>query len=1182
MIAQILVEPKKSGSPTPPRYANLWLDPALLQLVGLGTKDDPYLPDGHHLRWFFGRLLGFPRTGFVLGRRRSLLDLDSEELEGMFNLMGFQFLTSDELDTDVEMQQFQSGLTVRKQGGFVYGSAQFNSSPALVVDGSPILLEIGQQSDADEIQLPTNPAAYVLLVVARKEKGGYVEVNGYSNDGDKFQLQDTARSGSPPTQVMDVRRGGMLGRVADRVGGRLFSPKGTVADRPDWQRAVEDGMEFKEPAGCLPLGTADDWVVETLLLHGGLLEHIEVTGSGAVVGKIQWLPSRLYAGLDGWETTGTFFLPLTGSPQIYPNWTDKTGEKVASERLSAAPPRAQAPWDEPAHPPPPAPAWAIAADLKLRYLGDSFERVRLALETFLAGEILFQRPQALIELPETLHWEGTNAPADSAEMLYQPFDFLYNSAVDPNMARLLGLMTSDTQPPGGHWDYLITAGFPFYWILLALVPSLAHLYIEYYKTHGIEADGSFEASGLSEQAWQKMSANRLSQFGLLLPVASLATGIREGHAPLPAKPREVKATSRPQPGPTAVQAEVEVSWRVGSDNLFLDPQHAQVFYALRRKDGSHDVSVNRRDEELNVPLPHVPSAESVLDKRARMTDRSLEHYGAYTWLVSGMDIWGRFSPYAEAAATVKDEIAPPAPTKLTAELIGETDLAPTWQSLIVSFDWTSTQRQQAPDLAVFELHVRQGKISKLESQAPQTWGRLEHTANATTQPLRIAWPTGAVTPLGGGLTQMVIMEPIPPEKDDPPGIDKGTRWTISLGPINRPFDAAGFAQISATLRAVDAAGNASPFASHAVATRADDTPPPAIPLLPGPQRSSYPDARARAFFRLPLKTPAGMLAQVMRAPEVALLRAGNDAGAFEKMNVGQKVEHLKKLAMAHAEVFTADHEIPYDDSFTDHLLELNGNDRGWTVATLQHISKTGVRAGWPAANPDCFVVVSVRAAVPPPVPLVREARPGDRQASLYVAPDPSGRTKTVRVYRTRDLKAAADVRSMRLVMSANVSGPGEGLAKDLLLTDKGLLPDVTYHYCIVAIGEENVRSAPTRVIPVRPFSSQPPEKPQVISVKRPSPASELRFVKWRISRRDYRVTLFRRVSGGASWELTAAAVSGDGSLQLSALSTVQTAAGYEVSLTDKAPDAKKIYSYFVRVTDPRGRRADSAPVEEGL
>lgn len=48
------------------------IDPALLQLLVLGTRDDePHLPAGQHLRWFPSPRIGFPHRGFQVLRRRS-------------------------------------------------------------------------------------------------------------------------------------------------------------------------------------------------------------------------------------------------------------------------------------------------------------------------------------------------------------------------------------------------------------------------------------------------------------------------------------------------------------------------------------------------------------------------------------------------------------------------------------------------------------------------------------------------------------------------------------------------------------------------------------------------------------------------------------------------------------------------------------------------------------------------------------------------------------------------------------------------------------------------------------------------------------------------------------------------------------------------------------------------------
>src|SRR5690349_24192035 len=107
------------------------IDPNLLQLVGLGIQGDPYLLDGRHLRWFFGRMLGFPRSGFRLRRRRSARDF-----EGLIDFIRRQSLTKAALT-----QPLTLGVRVSKRKGLVYQTAFPNDAPALRVDEQPIWID---------------------------------------------------------------------------------------------------------------------------------------------------------------------------------------------------------------------------------------------------------------------------------------------------------------------------------------------------------------------------------------------------------------------------------------------------------------------------------------------------------------------------------------------------------------------------------------------------------------------------------------------------------------------------------------------------------------------------------------------------------------------------------------------------------------------------------------------------------------------------------------------------------------------------------------------------------------------------------------------------------------------------------------------------------------------------------
>ena len=624
----------------------------------------------------------------------------------------------------------------------------------------------------------------------------------------------------------------------------------------------------------------------------------------------------------------------------------------------------------------------------------------------------------------------------------------------------------------------------------------------------------------------------------------------------------------PEPLRQPVQAEARLSWLASADNLFQNPSRARVFFAVRRAEtnGSGDVALHLKDQEIGRYVPHVPTAATVSGGRIGIYDRAIPRYDNYQWRVSGMDIWGRFSPFATVSAQVVDQVPPPAPTRLEAELRGNA-AAPQWDALQLGFDWTAAQAELAPDLVRFEIHVRQGRVPFADSDKPATWGVLEHTAGATMSPLRIDWPGGTPAPPGGGLTVTTAVSVVPVEDDG------GHHLSVQLGPIQRAFSSAGLAEMSVTVTALDATGNMSPFAAMAVATRVDRSTPPAPALPDDLAQSSYPDARGRAFYRIDLSIPARASAQIMRTSARALLTAGGtDDATFEALSRNDQVVHVKTLATTHPEVFAADHETPHASTASSHAIELNGNDRGWTVATVRLISQTQVRAPWPT-DPTRFVVIAVPKITLPELPGVEEVLPGDRQVTLRIAPDPSAAATAFQIYRTRDPVAAADVRTMRPVATASATDQTQ------VVIDDGLFADIDYFYRVVAIGEQGVRSPPTQPLLARPYSTQPPEPPELLEVLRPSSDPSKRQVTWTLPRRDYTVTLYRRTRGFGYWGF-ADAVGEDGALDLGTLTATLENGHYRYSIGDSVPDPDALYTYRLRITDPRGRSADSFAVEE--
>jgi hypothetical protein len=438
-----------------------------------------------------------------------------------------------------------------------------------------------------------------------------------------------------------------------------------------------------------------------------------------------------------------------------------------------------------------------------------------------------------------------------------------------------------------------------------------------------------------------------------------------------------------------------------------------------------------------------------------------------------------------------------------------------------------------------------------------------------THPLQINWPAATVV-APGAVTATVATHAIPVADGG------GRRIEVTISPVNRPFDAGGFAQLSATVRARDSAGNVSRFAQLAVATRVDEAPPPPEPLLPGPLLSSFPDARGRSFFRLQLNTPAGMTVQVMRASQAALLQAGGTtSAAFAAMTEGERVAHLKDLAINHESMFVADHEFPYGDTAIVHMVEIKGLIRDWSVVMLQRTSKNGVRGSWPTSG-DNFAVIAVPRPPQPATPVFIELRPGDRSATLRLAPDPNDLTRSIRILRTRDETKTDDIRLMQPVLEIDIGALGPDA--EITATDTDLLPDAIYFYRAIALGEANTRSDPGEVVTVRPYSTVPPPAPELFLVQRELSPPNGRLLVFSIPRRDYHVTVFRRTKPGA-WEFIAAN-GNNGFLNLTTLSVTQANDGYEVQLVDTVPDAGATYVYFVRISDPRERSAASAELEE--
>ena len=493
----------------------------------------------------------------------------------------------------------------------------------------------------------------------------------------------------------------------------------------------------------------------------------------------------------------------------------------------------------------------------------------------------------------------------------------------------------------------------------------------------------------------------------------------------------------------------------------------------------------------------------------------------------------------------------------------------------VAFDWTGQQSLVAPDLDRFEIHLVQHTVDRSIEGNPATWGRFEHLPGATAPPVVVRWPGLGVEGLPPGVTGSVVAAPISDEEGG------GQRLAVTLGPVSVPF-AARLALVSATVRAVDSFANQGPFAAHAEARRFDETPP-VVPVMPGDVRlASRPDTLGRAALKIEwpdLGTGIQGQVRVLRASGSALLAAANaDMVAWEAMDRIQRAQTLRSAALGHRDVFVADHEVPYPGGAGAHVASLNAGETGLTVFTVQATSPAGVKAAWPSSG-AAFVVAAVPAFRAPEPPLVTEARSGDRQVTIRIAPDLSGEVTSVRLYRSRDAAQAADVRSMRLVREA-ATAPAP---QELQLADHDVFPDVDYWYRAVAVGP-NGASPPSAAVLARPFTTLPPQAPVLVEARR-LPAGQV-AVRARIARRDLPLFLLRRAEGSVGWKpATGTGIGPDGRLDM-AVVPAQPAQpitdGYEISVQDQAPTGSPgtVFRYLVRVLDSQGRQSESNQLEE--
>lgn len=1109
---------------------SVWVDPNLLSLVGLGLMDDPDVPDGRHLRWFFGRYVGFPRSGFWLTRHPSLANAawDSPTPDP---LLRTQLTGQAEVGLGLT-RRFPSGLTVSKAGGFTYQAVGTSSVP-MRVDTQPVTLDLGPEGPGPSFPpgpMLSNPAAFVRLTIVRRKDTGHATATAYYNAQPELRYQDSGHvgpivAGWLPPHLNDAVLESALGWRVRSSAERLL-PAESLTER---DRKVAATV-LRPMLGLGPtVADPNPWVTQTILLRGSFLERVVVTGSDAALSRAQWVTVRQYAAAPQWDPVDTFHLPLTDDPGIYPQWSPLSGEEVAFNRLQVAPPNRNLPWDDKSA--------AVETNLKVRYLQETFKDMDDAMRLFLKGEIAESIPQAEVQVVQELEEDPPSEEPETVLSAVRPLDHLYAAASDPQVARILGLMTTDLTDKSGVYDYMVQCSVPQPWVQRSLAPS--------------------------EAVRRALFPRAESRDDMLI---AMATGIVRERSLPPEAPPDLQPLPEPDLNAGPMPARVELSWKYDPRGVFENGAATRVFYELRRQGPTGSELLHYKDEDTGLLTPHLPIQRLPADGRHRLVDRSIPEWGTYTWSLRGMDLWGRFSPEASVTATVRDMIPPPAPASLDLRLSGPATAAPAWTGMTLSFDWTAQLELITPDLDRFEVHLVQRSVDRADEANPATWGRFEHLPGATAAPVVVRWPSLDVEGLPPGMTGSVTATPIAAEEGG------GRRLAVEIGPVTVPF-AGDVALVSATVQAVDTFTNLSPFAAHAETRRFDETPP-VVPVMPGDVRlASQPDSQGRAELKIEWPNLAAGQVRVMRGAGSALLAAaGVDVEAYAEMDRTERAQTLRSAALGHREVFVADHENPYPGGAGSHTAYLKAGETGLTVFTVAATSAAGVPAPWPTSG-SAFMVAAVPVTRLPDPPLLTEARSGDRQVTIRVAPDPSGEAGLVRLYRSRDTAALGDVRTMRLV--SEIPAPPGG--QELQVEDHEVFPDVDYWYRAVAVGASGA-SAPSAAVLARPYTTEPPQAPVVAEALR-LPTGQV-AVRARVARRDLPLFLLRRATGTVGWKPAfGAGIGSDGRLDMSVLDTQPSGDGYEVVVWDQA-SAGTVFRYLIRVRDSMGRQSESNQMQE--
>jgi hypothetical protein len=460
----------------------------------------------------------------------------------------------------------------------------------------------------------------------------------------------------------------------------------------------------------------------TIFISEGI-DKIEIRGRDAVLERLLYVPEDC-----GWEELTTIYLPVTSSP-YYEQWSSESSKEIAEKRLGDSP---QTLLPKEVTPPSP-------ESLKERYLGVvNFSKLHEALVTILQSSYYGSG-----KLMNEVIQQPTEGECSGEIPL---LDFILLSAIDPNIARILGLYYVDDKAPTpcdykieGTW---IFGGLQFFskilWYLVKILGPLGLPGV-------IEVDPSGKV--IFSISWTCFNVKIKEKIKEDQQSLAYSAGLTAKLYYLPPFLEQGKSASM-QPIPV-----VGLKWDLpNEDTKNMEEQH--VMYHVERDGQLLTVDTV---EENKFAQPVVVSKPEDKDSfpYGYFTDKP--SYGSFEYRIRGIDIFGRVSKPSESVTIkVEDNISPPPPINVKAAYLDaadpyllDSDKADLrdfngvnsntpldslgMKELVrIEWEWTKELELQAPDACGFNIYLKHGILNTLLGRIVKIEENGEDYCNLTT------------------------------------------------------------------------------------------------------------------------------------------------------------------------------------------------------------------------------------------------------------------------------------------------------------------------------------------------------------------------------------------------------------------------------------------------------------------